>query len=368
MTRRRSVLAAVCSVIVLTAVASGCQSGRTVNAATLPPGQLETSSTPVRKSLEPLLSTPAAATPHLSLIVTVTGPRGIPAATGDQLGYPGGLAALDGHELYRISLARGVPAFTGDTATVRLVLGEDTIELATAQLGTEPLDYVTPVQVPPKFAVAAPIGKPLQLRITDEGRDLVYDLRARKVDQAASTVPTGCERVNATPSPTQLTTKVPLRAPGLTDQGTVAPIDVTTELTLSLAGGVSDGTQSAFSASVEQWTPTQGWAVDGCWLYISGLQLSGGLSVSPWTAEPLVVNPAESITITPDGAQPIRPEGLTAAALSLNSPLGVQLDPIVVTLPPDSHSTTITFDPKIEPGQEITPIAGVQPVSATLTY
>lgn len=114
---------------------------------------------------------------------------------GDNLvDYPGGLKAPDGHELVTVDLARGIGPIDeqeADPVRMEVLIDGTPAQLPAVGILPPPADRAYDAQVT-HFVMAVPQGAPAQLRFTDLGCTVLFNLRTNAVDASGTTTPTDC--------------------------------------------------------------------------------------------------------------------------------------------------------------------------------
>ena len=279
------------------------------------------------------------------------------AVNGDFLpDYPEGVEAPEGHDLVTVDLTRGVGVVTdAEPAQIEVLIDQAVVQVPSEGVLPPPLTQGRDPLVT-QFALVVPQDGAAQLRFTDAGRTVLYDLRAGGVDASGSTARLECASVlkgySATPG--QLETEGVTTGPASGVRGLPAetrPFTVRLDLGVGLSGATSGLSKTGY-------LPSKGWAPDGmCYLLISDNKVSSDF---PQAGS---LDLQDSLSFTPEGGTPVTVDAAGSVYLSV---LG-DADQFVITVPVDVHTGTLTFTPSVTlPEQEIT--TPPPPVTSTLTF
>lgn len=206
----------------------------------------------------------------------------------------------------------------------------------------------------------------MELKFTDAGRDVVWDLRANQVDPARTRARTDCRPGTGTLG------AVPdrLRSEGRASGQYVVQSGMahgTTTFAVELGLGTSfDGGSSSPWLHKSGYLPSEGWAPDGsCWLVMSRMTVSG--AAEEWLSDSGTVKLGDSLSLTlPDG-QPAPLHAPEEVGISVYGAATTSLDPIWTQVPADAHTATLTLTPSVSWNQHR---VTEQPpaVTSTLTF
>ncbi|GAB3311771.1 hypothetical protein EK0264_10100 [Epidermidibacterium keratini] len=239
------------------------------------------------------------------------------------------LTADEGEEYVVVSIDQGDKPFESDqSATVELVTEEESYDITSA------VDDAHDQLLQAVVAVSVPTDSPVSLSITDEDKTAELDVRTGERSEQTNSGATGAyyagwsgQISGKLESTGVLSSTDPSASPG-------GPSDVSVSMSLDAVEPRADGWLSS------------GWAPDGQgYVLLFGVQTNEQIPGAGCSAE---LDPASSLTFTPDGGQPVPAIGFDAETGEVSDALD---GPIAFAIPLDTASGVLTLSPQLTVAQ-----------------